>query len=399
MQPTNQQLIKSTNIKNLFLLIQKNAGISRAALAKATHLSKATVSVLVDELIGRGYVIDCGTGTSLTTGRKPNTLTVNDAHNCLAVFQWHKSCLNVALVSLSGRMLYEMRISSDRYLDYGLITAKVFREDIEAYNPNAKILGVCLVVPAIVDKASQGILSTVLDFRVEDDVLKELRKRIPNYPIAVFNDTACYAYAEYVHSALEDSYFAFVNIGRGVGAVALDHGRFFRAANGMTTQFGHFSVDRNGPQCNCGNRGCLERMIGELYLYERSCKEGCQDLFSSKEDACFEKLGRLVAQGDKRAVKLMNALAEDTAYAISNLISLFNPKEVVIGGKGMALGKTYLDTVGDYLNRMGFPLFMKQVGLRFSDLNKSSALQGAARYFIDQYFTFDGEMQNNLFIG
>ena len=85
MQPTNQQLIKSTNRKNLFLLIQKNSGISRAALAKATHLSKATVSALVDELIAKGYVVDCGTGTSLTTGRKPNTLTVNDAQDCVAV--------------------------------------------------------------------------------------------------------------------------------------------------------------------------------------------------------------------------------------------------------------------------------------------------------------------------
>lgn len=399
MQPTNQQLIKSTNMKNLFLLIQKNSGISRAALAKATHLSKATVSALVDELIAKGYVVDCGTGTSLTTGRKPNTLTVNDAQNCVAVFQWHKSRLNAALVSLSGTVLYEMRISSDRHLDYGLITARVFREDIETYSPNAKILGICLVVPAIVDNVSQGIHSTVLNLSVEDNVLGQLRERIPDYPIAVLNDTACYAYAEYVHSALEDSYYVFVNIGSGVGAVALDHGRFFRAANGMTTQFGHFSVDRNGPQCGCGNRGCLERMIGELYLYERACKEGCKTLFAGKEDAGFEKLGKLVAQGDGQAVKLMNALAEDTAYAISNLISLFNPREVVIGGGGMSLGEAYLETLGQHLSRMGFPLFMKQVGLRFSSLNKSSALKGAARYFIDQYFTFDGEMQNTLFIG
>ena len=316
----------------------------------------------------------------------------------MAVFQWHKSRLNAALVSLSGTVLYEMRISSDRHLDYGLITARLFREDIETYSLNAKILGICLVVPAIVDNVSQGIHSTVLNLSVEDNVLGQLRERIPDYPIAVLNDTACYAYAEYVHSALEDSYYVFVNIGSGVGAVALDHGRFFRAANGMTTQFGHFSVDRNGPQCGCGNRGCLERMIGELYLYERACKEGCKTLFAGKEDAGFEKLGKLVAQGDGQAVKLMNALAEDTAYAISNLISLFNPREVVIGGGGMSLGETYLETLGQHLSRMGFPLFMKQVGLRFSSLNKSSALKGAARYFIDQYFTFDGEMQNTLFI-
>ena len=81
MQPTNQQLIKATNMKNLFLLIQKNKALSRTALAKATHLSKATVSALIDELIAKGYVLDCGAGTSATTGRKPNTLTVNGGEN------------------------------------------------------------------------------------------------------------------------------------------------------------------------------------------------------------------------------------------------------------------------------------------------------------------------------
>lgn len=399
MQPTNQQLIKSTNMKTLFLLIQKNSGISRAALAKATHLSKATVSALVDELIARGYVLDCGTGTSATTGRKPNTLTVNGAENCVAVFQWHKMWLNAALISLNGTVIFEMRITSDRHLDYSRITAKAFREDLENYSPQAKILGVCVVVPAIVDNASRRILSTVLNMSLEDNILQQLREQIPDYPVTVLNDTACYAYAECVHSDMDDRYYAFVNIGSGVGAVMLDHGRFFRAANGMTTQFGHFSVDRCGPECGCGNHGCLERVIGEIYLYERALKEGAEGLFATKEDASFERLGCLAAEGDGQALKLLMALAEDTAYAVSNLISLFNPQEIVIGGGGMALGELYLKALNEQLSHMGFPLFMKRVSLRFSNLSKTSALIGAARYFIDQYFAFDGEMQNTLFIG
>ena len=399
MQPTNQQLIKATNMKNLFLLIQKNKALSRTALAKATHLSKATVSALIDELIAKGYVLDCGAGTSATTGRKPNTLTVNGGENCVAVFQWHKARLNAALISLSGDVIYDMRMSSDRPLDYGPLTTKIFREELETYNPKVKILGVCVVVPAIVDNVSQRILSTVLNMSLEDDILKQLRISIPDYPITVLNDTACYAYAECVHSDMDDAYYTFLNIGSGVGAVTLDHGRFFRAANGMTTQFGHFSVDRNGPRCNCGSFGCLERVIGELYLYERSKREGCATLFANEEEASFEKLGQLAAQGDSEALKLMDALAADTAYAVSNLISLFNPQEIVVGGSGMALGDAYLKAVNEHLSRLGFPLFMKRVKLRFSTLSKSSALTGAARYFIDQYFSFDGEMPNELYIG
>ena len=399
MKPTNQQLIKSTNMKALFLLIQKDKAASRIALAKATHLSKATVSALVDELIAGGYVLDCGAGISTTTGRKPNTLTVNGAGNYVAVFQWHKTWLNAALISLNDSVIFEMRISIDQHSDYVQTTVKTMREDLETYHPEARILGICIVVPAIVDETNQKIISTVLKISLENDLLQQLRDQLSDYPITVLNDTPCYAYAECINSRLEDMYYAFVNIGTGVGAVVLDRGRVFRAANGMTTQFGHFSVDRNGALCNCGNRGCLERVIGEMYLYERARQEGCDGLFADEGEATFEALGRLAAQDNKKARALMNALAEDTAYAVSNLISIFNPQEIVIGGNGMALGAQYLDDVNGHLSRMGFPLFMKRVKLRFSSLNKSSALKGAARYYIDQYFSFDGEMQNKLYIG
>lgn len=399
MQPTNQQLIKSTNLKTVFSLIQNHRADSRIALAKAAHLSKATISALVDELIARGYVLDCGVGTSATTGRKPNTLVVNDQQNYVAVFQWHKTWLNAALVTLSGSVVYEMRISTDDCTDYVQVTVHTMREDLETYNPEAKILGVCIIVPAIIDETTQRIISTVLPISLENDLLQQLQSQLSAYPIAILNDTPCYAYAECVNSDMENGYYAFVNIGNGVGAVMLDHGRVFRAANGMTTQFGHFSVDRSGPLCACGNSGCLERVIGETFLYERAQKEGCHGLFDNERSATFDRLGLAASKGDARALHLLDALAEDTAFAISNLISMFNPQEVVIGGNGMALGALYLDAVNRHLSHMGFPLFMKRVQLRFSSLNKSSALKGAARYYIDQYFSFDGEMQNMLFIG
>ena len=65
----------------------------------------------------------------------------------------------------------------------------------------------------------------------------------------------------------------------------------------------------------------------------------------------------------------------------------------------MALGALYLDAVKRDLSHMGFPLFTRRIKLRFSSLSKFSALKGAARYYIDHYYSFDEEMQNTLFIG
>lgn len=400
MSRINQQLIKSSNMKTLFSLIQNQKAVSRIALAKATHLSKPTVSALVDELIDKGYVVDCGTGTSTTTtGRKPNHLIVNDDTNYVAVFHWHKAWLNAALINLSGNAIFEMRVSMEQNSDYVQSTVTIMHEDFETYNPNARILGVCIIVPGIIDESTQQIVSTVLDIGLENDLLQQLQNQLSTYPINVLNDTPCYAYADGINSSKDNSYYAFINIGSGVGAVIIDRGQVFRAANGMTTQFGHFSVDRHGALCTCGNHGCLERVIGETYLFDRAQREGCTDLFVSERSTTFEVLGKLAAADSPQAIRLLDALAEDLAFALSNLIGLFNPQEIVIGGNGMALGALFLERVDEHLSQMGFPLFRKRIQLHFSSLNKSSALRGAARYYIDQYFSFDGEMPNTLFIG
>lgn len=399
MSHINQQLIKSTNMKMLFSLIQNQKAVSRIALAKATHLSKPTVSALVDELIEKGYVVDCGMGTSTTTGRKPNHLIVNDETNYVAVFHWHKAWLTAALITLSGNVIFEMRVSMEQRSNYVQNTVTIMREDLETYNGNARILGICIIIPGIIDESTQQIVSTVLNIGLENDLLKQLQSQLSSYPINVLNDTPCYAYADGINSSKDDSYYAFINIGSGVGAVIIDHNRVFRAANGMTTQFGHFSVDRNGALCTCGNHGCLERLIGEIYLLDRAGHEGVKELFSNENDATFEVLGKRAAANDPQAIHLLDALAEDLAFALSNLIGLFNPQEVVVGGNGMALGSLFLERVDAHLSQMGFPLFRKRIRLRFSSLNKTSAMRGAARYYIDQYFSFDGEMPNILFIG
>ena len=74
MKLVNQQLIKNTNLKLLYNSVFKNRGISRAALARQTGLSRTAVSALIDELSDRGFLFDSGTGDSSGAGRKPTCL-------------------------------------------------------------------------------------------------------------------------------------------------------------------------------------------------------------------------------------------------------------------------------------------------------------------------------------
>ena len=395
----NQQYIKANNLKTLFQMIQKNEDISRVELARKAGLSKATVSSLIDELITNEFVVDCGISSRPSAGRKPNRLSVNPSGSYTAVFHFHRNWLSAALVNLKSEVVFELRINRTTGLNYVENAVSLFENELLTREKNIRILGVCVIVPAIIDPSSRKIVSTVLVDALPENAIDQLMKGFGGYPLIILNDTSCYAYAECRYNRMESEYFAFVNLGQGVGAVMIDHGKLFRCANGMTTQFGHFSIARNGELCSCGSRGCLERMIGEAWLFDRAGKEGLRNIFANKSEADFQTLKARADQGDAEAVSLIRTLAADAAYAIGNLISLFNPDEVVIGGGGTVLGQLFLDALSESIHHAGFPLFVGATGIRFTSLDKSSVIRGAEQYFIDQYYSFDRKYQETFIIG
>ena len=398
MQAINQQYIKYNNLKRIYTLVDRQAANSRAQIANVTKLSKTTVSSLVEELIAEGYIVETGTDVSAGLGRKPNLLELDNSRNFVAVVAWHRQRLVAALMNSSAQTVVSVEQDMAEEEDYVAQSVALLERELFPAAAKGRILGVCIVVPSMVDDKNEQIISTVLQLGEKDNVVHRLRKALLGYPLAILNDTACYAYAEYCTSDIQEDEFVFVNIGKGVGAVLLSKGIMMRGANGMTTQFGHFSIDRNGPRCDCGSRGCMERMVGERVLPELVESFSLQGALPAGRKIQFRDVGALVAQKNLAALALVEHLAEDLAYGLSNLVSLIHPQLIVIGGFGMNLGEYYLHCIQKKLEGMGFSQFMKSVHVRFACVDELAELQGAARYYLDQHFTFDGSMANRLIL-
>ena len=105
MKLVNQQLIKDTNMKLLYTSIYSSPGISRANLAKQTHLSKTTVSTLVDELIEREFILDSGISDSDSIGRKPNCLHVRTNSYYVLVLNWVENRVCACLIDIAGTIV------------------------------------------------------------------------------------------------------------------------------------------------------------------------------------------------------------------------------------------------------------------------------------------------------
>ena len=409
----NQQLIKAVNKKKLYMLVSENPGVSRANLAATTELSKTTVSALVDELIQEGHLVDEGAVESKRQGRRPNSLAVNDKRDCVIVLNWRKRTIQTALVSAA----YEVEVLEETGLAEGEALAgenpaegdssaeapavliwNITREFLKNHGQNRNILGICLVIPGIVDSERRRIISMVLSLGEDDHMVTELRQQVKDYPLAVFNDTACLAYAENAFGDVDIKNYVYLNINEGVGASLIQNGVILRGATGMGTQFGHFSIDRDGELCSCGNRGCLENRIGEIVLARRAKECGALEEFAGIDRILFRHVGQLAMQGMPGAKRLISALADDLSYGLGNLITMFHPDTIIIGGMGRKLGELYLEQVIDKVKSVGFRQFVEDVDIRFTTLKEDAIFRGAAKYYMDTHYDFMEDMNGKLFL-
>lgn len=394
----NQQMIREYNLKRIYQLIGKGKDISRASLAQKTGLSKTTVSSLVDELTGNHYVVDCGTVENLKTGRNPSILKVDSRYNRIAVISWHSSWLDLAAVNTAGDIAFRSRVPLEAGADGAGAICSAFDRILLPQLEKYRVLGVCIILPGIIDAENKTVLSTVVGITKQDPVIERFRSHFSGYSLSLVNDTACLAYAEVTFTHIQEPAFAYINMDKGVGACLFESGKMLRGAGGMATQFGHCSIERGGISCSCGNRGCLEQMVGETVLPRRAAECGLRAAQGKKQELTFSDLAALADGGNPAAEKTREALAADLAYGLSNLISVFHPSLIVIGGSGVHMGQKFLDGIRAGLLRDGFRQFVEGVRVQYAALGQDADIKGAAQYFMDFHYSFLMQETNQLYL-
>jgi glucokinase len=170
--------------------------------------------------------------------------------------------------------------------------------------------------------------------------LQEKLIEILEIPVRVFNDVDCIGYAEYrLGSGRELGDFLCIALGTGVGGSLIIGGRVWTTGNTTAGEIGHMTIQPEGEQCLCGNRGCLETLASAGWLIRRAEKH-LQQGVSSTLKGCLERAGRLEAEsiqqaaqeGDSLARELFNVVGASLAIAIANVIQLLGIQSVVIAG-------------------------------------------------------------------
>lgn len=251
--------------------------------------------------------------------------------------------IKAGVVDANGTILARQR--ADTHADQGppTVIRQVSLAIRELLKGNEKeIGGIGVGAPGIVG-LNGGVVKYPPNFTgwTEVDLGAELAKEF-HLPIAVENDANVAALAEATFGAGRGHPdFLFVIWGTGVGGGIIIGGNVFRGPSGGAGEIGHVTIDYNGPQCGCGNRGCVEAYVGQRYLSQKTRERLRQtkqpskilELAGGNFDAIEPYIVSLAArEGDALAREILVEAAELLGVGLASVLNVLDLRFVVIGG-------------------------------------------------------------------
>ncbi len=341
----DQSLLKRINRMALVRLVKAEPGLSRVDLASRTGLTKTTVGMLVQELIDEGWLHQSAPAEVQGVGRRPLPLTLDGDRIGLLGAEIGVDYINVVACNLKGAVL-QARCVPYRHKDVGrtlkALAAMVARAHSEVAGSGRRVLGLGLGVPGTID-----VKDAVLRFapnlgwhgvKIEQLVSARLGEAgCGGLPIMALNEANASALSEYVFGAEPHAGpLVYLAIGVGLGAGVVLSERLFLGHDGIAGEVGHTILERGGPRCACGRRGCAETFVSQRAV--------SRELTGKDEPVLsIAELQARLAAGDRAALKAARKAGEYLGVLLQNLANVYNPGIVVLGGPLVQLGAPFVD--------------------------------------------------------
>jgi len=382
----NTQTLKEVN-KSLVLSTIHNYGpISRAEIAKISNLSVATVANLATELLKEKVVIENGYQKS-RGGRRSGILEINSDNSFLVGVELGETEITTFLAN--------SKLEEKAFKKISLAIIASIRSVISEFDVlPEKVLGIGIGAPGLVDRG-RGISIFAPNWGWHDVHMKEKIERTLGIPTYVDNGAKVMALGEKWAGAAQgtNNVIALI-IGTGLGAGIIVNGKMCRGVSESAGEWGHMVININGPKCSCGNRGCLEAYAGVSAIAKRT-KE---IILTTKDDSILKPLKNMQAgeivrkvikaarENDPTAIQILKETGKYLGIGIANLVNLFNPEVVIIGGwVGVEAGEIMLPIIRSTIQEhaLEFPFGFAKIVI--SQLADKAIVLGAAAMVLRKF--------------
>ncbi|SBT41556.1 ROK family transcriptional regulator [Micromonospora auratinigra] len=337
-QPTDLGDVRVANRAVVLRHVRRHAPCSRADIAAATGLNKATVSSLVTELIDRRLLRETG----LTENRvgRPATMLVLDGEPYVGLgLQVGADEIVVVAVDLGGNRLLTWRRAfaapaASPAETVQALAALARRAANRVTGQGRTVLGLTAGVPGLVDTDGGVPLAPVLGWRAVP-LAAELRRvlREPGFAVGIDTDANLAVLAEQRHGAYAGA-ADLVHLTGGVSVAAglVSGGRPLRGGRGFAGELGHVPLDPAGPACACGRRGCLAALTGVDAVVRRLLPDATRDGPVTDYLPELDRIQALARAGDAAVLDGLADVGRQLGHGLSVLVNLLDPEVIVVGG-------------------------------------------------------------------
>ena len=303
-----------------------------------------------------------------------------------------------ARCDLQGRVLAQARLPTHAADGPEVVLGRIFdsiREVIGESDP-AHLRGVGIGTPGALDVAS-GVLFNPANLPGWNEV--PLRDLVRTWlgeqfarpvPVAVGNDANAAALGEYRFGVGRERpglrHMVYLTVSTGIGGGVITEGRVLLGRHGMAGEVGHMTIDVHGPRCNCGNIGCLEALAagpaiaraGEALVAGGRAPLLARLVSGEPERVTAELVVQAAGQDDPDALALLARIGTYLGMGVVNLIHLFNPELICIGGGVAKAGALLFDPLIATVDELALPAMRAGVAIVPATLGDQVGVLGAA---------------------
>ncbi|AQW21983.1 glucokinase [Lentilactobacillus curieae] len=263
------------------------------------------------------------------------------------------------------------------------IEEQMRRED---YNTE-DFIGIGMGTPGAVNRDEGTVVGAYnLNWKEVQPVRQQISSAL-HLPIMIDNDANSAALGEFWKGAGDKADdVVFVTLGTGVGGGVVTNGRLVHGINGGAGEIGHICVEKDGFQCTCGKRGCLEQYASATGVVKVAKDTAAKftghsrikELIDNDEDITSKLVFFLADNGDILANQIVNRVCSYLGLALSHIGNILNPENIIIGGGVSNAGNTLLQPTTRYFQENAFPSVRDSTRLKLAQLGNDAGVVGAA---------------------
>lgn len=373
--------------------------LNRPALAQLTRLSSGSITNVTGALLEEGLVFEAGLEDS-DGGRPRALLRVNPDFGAVVGVELGETRVRVDAFDLAMEVVSAANVEAhpqhhEPAMILGRVVDTVDKMRQRLARDGRRLLGVGIAVPGIVGHHDGGPRVHAPNIGWRDVPLGPVAERL-GLPVFADNGAKAFGQAEMWLGAGKGSRNAVVVLwGTGVGAAIFTNGAVYRGATSSAGEWGHTAIVAGGKPCRCGAAGCIEAYVGGRALlaeWYRTDPAAVPLPDPDSEDWLDHFIG--AARSNLLSAAALDSVAMSFGVGVANLVNLFNPEKVIIGGwVGTKLAPVLLEKVRQTVDRQALEYTASRVSIEVGQFGEDAVALGASMLVVDELLSTGGSLR------